>query len=396
MGHSPTGGPVSGAPVQNVYALQIASMLRPVKPFLDSPKISEVMINGPNEVWVEMSGKLRKTDVKFEGDEELMAAIRAIAQYVGKQFDKEHPRLDARLPDGSRVAATMPPVTRGGICVAIRKFFSEKLTMEQLKSFGSISADAVEFLRICVEMKKNMLISGGTGSGKTSLLNVITGQIPKEERVLILEDVKELQPQGDHIVQMECAPGDKEERGKVEMKDLLHSTLRMRPDRIIVGEIRGGEALDLLNAMNSGHGGSLATIHASSPTQALQKLETLTLYSGFDLPLFAVRSMVSAAIEIVVQGSRFKDGSRKITNISEVLPLTADGRFATQDIYRYEFDGMSDDGKVLGEVRWVGNKPTWADEITAHGVVWDPAMFADSKKPKIVAGAPPKSLGGGH
>ncbi len=381
----------SGAGFQNVYALQIASMLKPVKPLLDSPKVSEVMINGPNEVWVEIGGKIRKTEVKFDGEEELLSAMRAIGQFVGKSFDKEHPRLDARLPDGSRVAATMPPVTRGGICVAIRKFFSEKLTMDQLLSFGSISKDAVEFLRICVEMKKNMLVSGGTGSGKTSLLNVITGQIPKDERVLILEDVKELQPQGEHVVQMECTPGDKEGRGKVEMKDLLHSTLRMRPDRIIVGEIRGGEALDLLNAMNSGHGGSLATIHASSPTQALQKLETLTLYSGFDLPLFAVRSMVSSAIEVVVQGSRFKDGSRKITNISEVMPLTADGRFATRDIYRFEYDRM-EQGRVIGEVRWTGQLPAWHDEIVPHGVEYDASLWSDAKKPK----KPLKEMPGGH
>src|SRR5579859_381438 len=231
MAHQTSGNSGSGSGGQvNVYALQIASMLKPVKAFLESPKVSEVMVNGPNEVWVEIGGKVKKTDVKFEGEEELLAAMRAVGQFVGKIFDQEHPRLDARLPDGSRVAATMPPVSRQGICVAIRKFFAEKLTVQQLLNFGSISKDAVEFLRVCVEMKKNMLVSGGTGSGKTSLLNVITGLIPTEERVLILEDVKELQPQGSHVVQLECTSGDKEGRGKTEMKDLLHTTLRMRPD----------------------------------------------------------------------------------------------------------------------------------------------------------------------
>lgn len=392
---SPTPPPKGG--YQNVYALQIANMLRPVKPFLESPKISEVMINGKDEVWVEMGGKIKKTDVKFEGEEELLAAVRAIGQFVGKTFDEKHPRLDARLPDGSRVCATMPPVTKQGVCLAIRRFFTEKLTVDQLIGFGSISPDAVEFMRICVEMKKNMLISGGTGSGKTSLLNVITGLIPKEERLIILEDVKELQPQGSHIVQMECVSGGKEGEGKVEMKDLLHSTLRMRPDRIIIGEIRGGEALDLINAINTGHGGAMATIHASSPTQALQKLETLTLYSGFDLPLMAVRAMVSMAIEIVIQGSRFKDGSRKITNIGEVLALNADGSYATRDIFRFEYDGMDEQGRVQGGVRWTGHIPTFFDDIEPMGIKFDKSIFAPEKAPKKKAGDVPKSMaGGGH
>jgi len=366
----------SGAGYQNVYALQIASMLRPVKAFLESPKISEVMINGHEEVWVEMGGKVRKTDVKFEGPEELLAAARAIGQFVGKTFDEMHPRLDARLPDGSRVCATMPPVTKQGVCIAIRRFFTEKLTMKQLVSFGSISEDAIEFLRICVEMKKNILVSGGTGSGKTSLLNVITGLIPVEERLIILEDVKELQPQSIHVVQMECAAGDKEGKGKVEMKDLLHSTLRMRPDRIIIGEIRGGEALDLINAINTGHGGAMATIHASSPTQALQKLETLTLYSGFDLPLMAVRAMVAMAIEVVVQTNRYKDGSRKISNIGEVLSLNTDGSYNTKDIYKFEYDGVDAEKKVMGGVRWTGEIPTFVDDIKTQGVEWRESIFA--------------------
>lgn len=376
MGH----GNFAAAPgQQNVYALQIANMFRPIKPFLESPKVSEVMINGHEEVWVEMGGKIRKTDVKFEGPEELLAAVRAIGQFVGKTFDENNPRLDARLPDGSRVCATMPPVTKQGVCIAIRRFFTEKLTVQQLMSFGSISEDAVEFLKVCVEMKKNILVSGGTGSGKTSLLNVITGLIPKEERLLILEDVKELQPQSTHIVQMECSHGDKEGRGKVEMKDLLHSTLRMRPDRIIIGEIRGGEALDLINAINTGHGGAMATIHASSPTQALQKLETLTLYSGFDLPLLAVRAMVAMAIEVVVQTNRYKDGSRKISNIGEVLPLNPDGSFATQDIYKFEYDGIDEQKKIQGDVRWTGHLPTFIHDIKSQGITFNEGIFGDDR-----------------
>ena len=388
----------SGPGYQNVYALQIATLLKPIKPFLDSPKVSEVMINGSREVWVEMGGKIKKTDVVFDNEDELLGACRAIGQFVGKVFDEKHPRLDARLPDGSRVCATMPPVTKQGVCVAIRRFFTEKLTIDQLMSFGSISKDAVEFLRVCIEMKKNILVSGGTGSGKTSLLNVITGLIPKEERLLILEDVKELQPQGGHVVQMECVAGKmvegaKEPEGRVEMKDLLHSTLRMRPDRIIIGEIRGGEALDLINAINTGHGGSLSTIHASSPTQALQKLETLTLYSGFDLPLMAVRAMVAMAIEVVVQTNRFKDGSRKVQNIGEVLALNTDGSFATRDIFRFEYDGVDPQtNKVIGAVRWTGNLPTFYDDIEPHGLTYDKSIFAPEKASK----KKPGSSTGGH
>ena len=358
----------------NVYEQSIKAMLAPIDKLLKHKEITEIMINGPKQIFVEMKGRIRKTDAVFPGEDELLAAMRVIGQYVGKIFDEKNPRMDARLPDGSRVHAIMPPVSRHGISVAIRRFSEKKLTMEDIIDFGSITPAAVEFIRVCVMMRQNMVVSGGTGSGKTTLLNAITGLIPNDERVLILEDVAEIRAMGDHVVNLETRAEDEKGRYGVTMTDLLHSCLRMRPDRIIIGECRGGEALELLNAMNSGHGGSLTTVHANSPTQALQKLETLVLYAGFDLPVHVVRAMVSMAMELVIQVDRMKDGSRKITRISQVMPLGKDGEYVTRDIFAFKFEGIDEDGVLQGQLE-LGEPPTWADDIEAKGITFDQSIF---------------------
>lgn len=362
----------------NVYEASIAAMLEPIEKLLKHPDITEVMINGHDEIFVEVKGRLRKTDARFPSEDELMAAMRVVGQYVGKIFDEKNPRMDARLPDGSRVHAIMPPVARRGISVAIRKFGEHKLTIQDLVSFGSLTPETVEFLNICIQMKKNLVVSGGTGTGKTTILNAMTGLIPDDERVLILEDTSEIRPQGTHVVKLETRAEDEKGRYAVSMTDLLHSTLRMRPDRIIIGECRGGEALELLNAMNSGHGGSMTTVHANSPTQALQKLETLVLYAGFDIPVLVVRAMVSMAMEIVVQADRMRDGSRRITSIGEVMPLGEDGHYVTRPIFAFKFKGADEEGHVLGNLE-LANTPTWLELIEQKGIKYDKSIF--QKKP---------------
>ena len=362
----------------NVYEASINAMLEPIDPLLRHPEITEIMINGPKEIFVEIKGKIRKTDAKFPSDDELltyMADVLLVREQPHQIFDEKNPRMDARLPDGSRVHAIMPPVSRKGISVAIRRFSDKKLTIQDIIDFGSLTPQAVEFMKICVDMRQNIVVSGGTGSGKTTLLNAITGLIPDQERVLILEDTSEIKPQGEHTVKLETRAADDKGRYGVTMTDLLHSCLRMRPDRIIIGECRGGEALELLNAMNSGHGGSMTTVHANSPTQALQKLETLVLYAGFDLPVHVVRAMVSMAMELVIQASRIKDGSRKITNIAQVMPLNKDGHYTTMDIFKFEYQGVNDDGSINGGLVFQ-NPPTWMDLIGAKGIQYDSSVFS--------------------
>jgi pilus assembly protein CpaF len=360
--------------VQNIYASSIQAMLKPIEPLLKHPKITEVMINGPNEIFIEMEGRLHKTDAKFASEDDLLAACRVIGQFVGKIFDVQRPRMDARLPDGSRVHAVMPPVSRRGICVAIRRFSAKRLTIDDLVKFKSLTPDAVELLRVCVMMKKNLVMSGGTGTGKTTILNCITGLIPQEERVLILEDTHEIQADADNLVYLETRAPDEKGRYEVTMTDLLHSSLRMRPDRIIIGECRGGEALELLNAMNSGHGGSMTTVHSNSATQALQKLETLVLYAGFDLPIHVVRAMVSMAMEIVVQANRMRDGSRRITSIGQVMPLNDAGMYTTRNIFEFAYKGRDKNGAVMGQLE-LKNIPTWIDEIEPKGIDYDKSIF---------------------
>lgn len=344
----------------------LQSFLAPVWHYIVDDGVSEIMINGPSEIYIERKGKLVRVSEHFSG-EQLQAAVLNIAQYVGRRVSEEEPYLDARLPDGSRVAVLMPPCSRKGASMAIRKFSKEKLTLERLISFGSLSEEMVEYLNAAVMLKRNIIISGGTSSGKTSLLNVVSGLIPDDERIITIEDSAELQLRQDHVLPMETKPADKKGRGLVTIRDLVKASLRMRPDRIVVGEIRGGEALDLLQAMNTGHSGSMATVHASSPHQALTRLETLSLFSGIEIPLRALREQVATAIEVVIQASRLPDHSRKVTHISEVCKLSDAGDYVVKDIFRFARES-SENGKIIGKHVWTGQKSNMISEMELCGM----------------------------
>ena len=348
------------------YWQSLKSFLAPVWQFITDDAISEIMINGPTEIYVESKGRLVEVDAHFTPDQ-LAAAVLNIAQYVGRRVSEEEPYLDARLPDGSRVAVLMPPCSRKGISIAIRKFSKEKLTIDRLLQFGSMSPEMVMYLEAAVLLKKNIIISGGTSSGKTSLLNCVSGLIPDDERIITIEDSAELQLRQEHVLPMETKPPDKKGRGQVTIRDLVRASLRMRPDRIVVGEIRSGEALDLLQAMNTGHSGSMATVHASSPRQALTRLETLALFSGLEIPMRACREQVSTAIEVIIQASRLPDHSRKVTHISEVNKLSDAGEYRVTDIFRFVREG-SENGKVVGRHRWTGAIPGIMEEMELAGI----------------------------
>jgi pilus assembly protein CpaF len=353
---------------RRLYAQSLKNFLAPIGDLLDNDSVSEIMINGPSEIFIERSGKLTQMPNKFRDDNTLMAAIRNIAQFVGRQLNEQTPRLDARLPDGSRVHAIIPPLSKRGICVAIRKFSKEKLTMDKLIEFGAITPRAVKFLEVCVKLLKNIIVSGGTGSGKTSLLNVVSGLADPDERILVIEDSTELQIQQEHVLQLESRPPDKTGKGEVTIRDLLHSAMRLRPDRIIIGEVRGGEALDLLQAMTSGHSGSMATVHSNQPKDTLGRLETLSMYAGTELPLFAIRAQVASAIELVVQTSRFRDGSRKISHITEILDLDDEGRYHLQDLFRFRSEGTDENGRVKGKLVTCGNTPTFYEQMVINNL----------------------------
>ncbi len=360
----------------DLYASTISYHMAPVADLLADPTVSEVMINGPDTIFIERGGRLiRCEDRAFESDDQLMAACINIAQFSGKRVDTEVPRIDGRLPDGSRVHIVIPPISPV-ITVAIRKFKAEKLKIEDLIRYGSITPEAARLLEIAIQLKKNILVSGGTGSGKTTLLNVLAGYVPEEDRVIVIEDTRELQIDLPHLVGLEARAEDKYGRGRVSIRDLLHSTLRLRPDRIIVGEIRGEEALDLLNVLNSGHGGSMTTLHANSPGQALAKLETLVLFAGEDLPIRAIRAQISTSVNVVVQASRFRDGSRKIKQIAEILPaLDARGDYQVRYLYRYKHAGRADDGTVLGRLEPTGLLPTFFEDANDQGFGLTPEDF---------------------
>lgn len=348
------------------FSATVRSFLSPISQFLDDPAVTEIMINSPEEIWIEKNGKLQKTSAVFPSPEALMSAVNNISQFVQRRINDENPRMDARLPDGSRIHVILPPCARQGICLCIRKFSKDALTVERLIDFGSLTSDALELLKICISLKKNIIVSGGTGSGKTSLLNAISSLIENSSRIVVIEDSAELQLQQTHVLSLESKAPDRHGKGEVSIRDLLHSTLRLRPDRIIVGEIRGGEALDLLQAMNTGHGGSMGTVHANTPIDALSRLETLTLFSGVELPLKAIRAQVVSAIDIVIQTSRYRDGSRKVSHIAEVLPLGDNEDYNVRNLMEFIYE-TGKDGRVIGSLDPV-SKPTFLDEIINEGL----------------------------
>ena len=349
----------------------------PIQPLLDDPEITEVMVNGPRSVYIEKKGNLSLTDVTFDDDAHIMRMIEKIISPLGRHVEEDSPMVDARLPDGSRVNAIIPPVAIDGPSITIRKFSKDKLPMKQLIEYGSITEDMAEFLRACVISRLNILISGGTGSGKTTLLNVLSSYIPEKERIVTIEDAAELRLQQDHIVRLETKAANVEARGQVTIRDLVRNSLRMRPDRIVVGEVRGGEALDMLQAMNTGHDGSLTTIHANSPRDAMSRLETLVLMAGMDLPIKIVRQQISSAIDVIIQQSRMRDGSRKVIAISEVAGMEGDVVVLT-DIFKYEQTGQDVDGKVVGEMKPTGLRPFFTQRLEESGFKLAASIFGAS------------------
>ncbi len=347
----------------------------PLEVLLRDPSISEIMVNGKDQIYIERGGKIYLTDVNFLSDDQLRVIIDRILAPLGKRVDDSMPYADARLPDGSRVNVIIPPLALTGPTVTIRKFSQKKLTAEELIQFGSITREMVEFLRATVYVRKNILISGGTGTGKTTFLNMLSGFIPEDERIITVEDTAELQLQQAHVVRLESRPPNVEGKGEVTIRDLVRNCLRMRPDRIVVGECRGAEALDMLQAMNTGHDGSLTTIHANSPRDALSRLETMVLMAGTELPSKAIRQQIASAVQVIVQLSRFRDGSRKVVAISEITGMEGD-IITMQDIFVYRQTGVDPEtGKVLGFHTATGVRPSFYDELEASGVKLPPDLF---------------------
>ena len=360
----------------------------PIQPLLEDDAVTEVMVNGPNNVYVERDGKLIKTDVTFRDDEHVLQVIDRIILPLGRRVDSDNPTVDARLPDGSRVNAVIPPVAIDGPSITIRKFSKDKLTVEQLIEFGSLTRDMAEFLRACVVSRLNIVISGGTGSGKTTLLNVLSGFIPVNERIVTIEDAAELQLHQEHVVRLETKPPNVDGRGAVTIRDLVRNSLRMRPDRIIVGEVRGGEALDMLQAMNTGHDGSLTTAHANSPRDALSRLETMALMAGLDMPLKVIREQIASAVDLIVQQPRLRDGTRKVTYISEVAGMEGDTVVMT-DIFKFEQTAIGEDGKVIGELKPTGIRPLFSERLQAAGFKLSPQMFGAMSTNMLQSHQPP-------
>ena len=346
----------------------------PIQPLLDDPDVSEIMVNGPNSIYVEKNGQLTKTGVTFENNEQVLRVIDRIILPLGRRIDADTPTVDARLPDGSRVNAVIPPVAIDGASITIRKFRKDKLSVQELIGFGSLTQSMAEFLRACVLSRLNIVVSGGTGSGKTTLLNVLSSMIPENERIITIEDAAELQLQQDHVLRLETRPADLEGKGMVTIRDLVRNALRMRPDRIIVGECRGGETFDMLQAMNTGHDGSLTTLHANTSRDALSRLETLVMMAGLELPIKVIRQQVSSAVDLIIQQTRLQGGERKIVAITEVAGMEGDTIVLT-DIFRYEQTGVSPEGKSIGQVKPTGIRPLFGPRLEAAGFKLGAELF---------------------
>ncbi|MCC6604886.1 MAG: CpaF family protein [Anaerolineae bacterium] len=345
----------------------------PLEQFLHMDGVTEIMVNGPKNVYIERGGKIQRVNVTFEDNDHLLRIIDRIVAPLGRRIDEGSPMVDARLPDGSRVNAVIPPISLNGATLTIRIFSKIPFTVENIIEFGSITVEAVEFLKACVISKLNIMISGGTGSGKTTLLNILSGFIPDDERIVTIENAAELQLRQDHVVTLESRNANVEGRGAVTIQDLVINSLRMRPDRIIVGEVRGGEALDMLQAMNTGHDGSLATGHANGPRDMLSRLETMVLMAGMDLPHRAIREQIASAIHLVVHQDRMRDGSRKVTSISEIQGMEGDV-ITTSEIFRFEQTNI-ENGKVIGRLRPTGLRPKFMWKIQEAGIMLPPSIF---------------------
>lgn len=353
--------------------------LGPIEQLLADPAISEIMVNGPKQIYIEKQGKLQRTDVTFSGDDHVLRIIDRIVAPLGRRVDESSPMVDARLQDGSRVNAIIRPLALNGPTVTIRKFRKDKLGIHDLVRFGSMSADMAEFLGACVKARTNVVVAGGTGSGKTTLLNVLSNFIPEDERIITVENAAELQLQQDHVVSLESRPPNVEGRGEVTIRDLVINCLRMRPERIIVGECRGGETLDMLQAMNTGHDGSMTTIHANTPRDAISRIETMCLMAGMDLPARAIREQVVSAVQLFVQQSRLKDGSRKVTQITEVAGMEGDV-VVLQDIFVFEQTGLDERGRIIGQLRPTGVRPKFIEKFESLNIFLPPNIFGSSDR----------------
>jgi pilus assembly protein CpaF len=348
--------------------------LGPIEPLLRDPTVCDILVNGSQQVYVERTGKIEETSIRFRDDAHLMRIIERIVSRVGRRIDESNPMVDARLEDGSRVNAIVPPLALDGPSVSIRRFSKDSLDHHDLIRLGSITAEVAATLEAAVRVRLNILVSGGTGSGKTTLLNILSGSIPEDERIVTIEDSAELQLRQDHLVRLETRPANLEGKGQVTTRDLLVNSLRMRPDRIVVGECRAGEALDMLQAMNTGHDGSLTTVHANSPRDALSRLETMVAMSGLDLPKAAVRSQICSAIDLVVQQQRLVDGSRRVTSVQEVVGM--EGEVVTmQEIFKLERRGIDENGKVIGELVPTGIRPKFVEKLAVEGIELPEEIF---------------------
>jgi len=348
--------------------------LGPIEPLLKDPSISEIMVNGPHQIYIERHGKIERTDVTFNDEAHLLHIIDRIVSPIGRRVDESVPYVDARLKDGSRVNVIIPPLSLKGPILTIRKFFKERLEIDDLIRFGTLTPNMAEFMRACVRARLNIIVSGGTGSGKTTTLNVLSSFISPSERIITIEDSAELQLHQDHVITLETRPPNIEGKGEITTRDLVRNALRMRPDRIIIGEVRGGEALDMLQAMNTGHDGSLTTVHSNSPRDTLARIETMTLMAGMELPVKAIREQISSAIDLIVHQERLQDGSRKIVNITEVQGMEKDV-IVLQDVFSFEQKTIDEKGKVIGELKPTGIKPKFYPIFEERGIKLSPEIF---------------------
>lgn len=347
----------------------------PIDGYLQDDEVSEVMVNGPDQIYIERGGRLTLTDTAFLDEGHLRRIIDKIVSQVGRRIDEASPMVDARLLDGSRVNAVVHPLAIGGPFLTIRKFSRDPLTVADLVKFGSFNARVAQFLEACVVGRSNIIISGGTGTGKTTMLNVVSSFIPEDERIVTVEDAKELQLKQEHVLALETRPPNVEGKGAVSIRDLVRNTLRMRPDRIVVGEVRAGEALDMLQAMNTGHDGSLATVHSNSPRDTLSRIETMTMMAGYDLPIRAIREQVSSAVDLIVHLTRLRDGSRRVTHITEVQGMEGD-TIILQDLFLFDYGmGVDEHGKFKGHLKSLGIRPHFNDKLLDYGIKLPPELF---------------------